>query len=364
VIVFVGIDPAVGPSEQAREAIAHADSVFVDEHAAACVPDATVAPRVRVEQLLERARHGVVARVVAASPVFSEETLAEIAAAIDAPVPVHTLPAPGSLPLSGKRIVVTRASEQAEGMARALRRRGALAVLAPTIAIGPAEDPGPLEQAVRTLERYALVAFTSANGVDAFFRALDGASLDARALRTALVAAIGPGTAASLVRHGVRADVLADEHRGEALAEAVLARVAPGSRVLLPRAAVARNAFPDALAARGVPVDIVEAYRTRPPPEAMVAAALAQLRQTPPDAVAFTASSTVDNFCSLFPEPRELLRGVAVASIGPITSDTCRRLGLEVALESNPYTIPALVAALEAHFARVIGRQSSVVSRQ
>lgn len=350
-IVFVGIDPVLGPSEEARAELARANAVFVDEACAQHLPGAVVAQRVRVEQLLEQAQRGVVVRAAAGTPVFSDDVLAEIAAATEAPLSVRTLPAPGALPLSGKRVVVTRASEQAEGMARALRRRGAIPVLAPTIAIGPALDPAPLEQAVRSLERYALVAFTSANGVDAFFRALGEAGLDARALRTALVAAIGPGTAASLVRHGIRADVLADEHRGEALAEAVLARVAPGSRVLLPRAAVARNAFPDALVARGVPCDIVEAYRTRPPPEAVLADALSHLRRHPPDAIAFTASSTVDNFCSLFPEPKELLRGVAIASIGPITSDTCRRLGLEVSLESDPYTIPALVSALEAYFA-------------
>lgn len=311
-----------------------------------------VAARVRAEDLLEHARDGVVVRALVATPAFSDDALAEIAATVEAPVPVEIIPAEGALPLSGKRVVVTRASEQAEGMARALRRRGAVAILAPTIAIGPPDDPAPLAEAVRALDRYALVAFTSANGVDAFFRVVFEAGLDARALRAALVGAIGPGTAASLARHGVRADVLADEHRGEAFAEAVLARVPRGSRVLLPRAAVARNAFPDALVANGVAVDVLEAYRTRPPPPEVVAAALARWAESPPDAIAFTASSTVDNFCSLFPDARALLRGVAVASIGPITSDTCRRLGLEVALESSPYTIPALVSALEAHFAR------------
>ena len=350
-IVFVGIDPAVGPSSEASEVIARARSVFVDEASASHVRG-VVANAVRVEQLLEAARAGDVVRVVSGAPVFSDEALAEIAAAIDAPVAVRTLPAPGALPLSGKRIVVTRASEQAEGMARALRRRGAIAVLAPTIAIGPAADPAPLAEAVRALGRYALVAFTSTNGVDLFFRALAEAALDARALRSSLVAAIGPGTAASLVRYGIRADVLADEHRGEALAEAVLQRVARGERVLLPRAAVARNAFPDALVAAGVQVDVVEAYRTRPPTAEVVAAALETLRRAPPDAIAFTASSTVDNFCSLFPEPQALLANVVVASIGPITSETCRKRGLTVGVESNPYTIPALVSALEAHFAR------------
>ncbi len=349
-IVFVGVDPTRGLSSDARAELARARVVFADEASAPLAAGAVVAPRLRVEELLEAAARGPVVRLVAGTPVFADDALAEIAAAIDAPVAVRTLPAPGALPLAGKRIVVTRASAQAEGMARALRRRGAIPVLAPTIEIGPPDDPAPLAQAARALDRYALVAFTSANGVEAFFRALDEAGLDARALRGAQVAAIGPGTAGALGRHGIRADVLAAEHRGEALAAAVLARVGPSERVLLPRAAVARDVFPDALAAHGVSCDVVEAYRTRAPSADAVAGALARLRTRPPDAIAFTASSTVENFCALLPAPDVLLRRVAVASIGPITSDTCRRLGLEVAVEANPYTIASLVAALEAHF--------------
>lgn len=337
----------------------------MDPDVARAAPGGVVSLRPDAEALVARAREGLrVARVVAASPTLDDAALAEVAAVAEAALPFAVIPAPSAarLPLAGVRVLVTRASEQAGETARALRRRGAVPIEIPTIVIGPPDDPAPLARAARALDRYDAIALTSANGVRSLFEALRGAGLDARALAGSIVAAIGPGTGAALARNGVRADVTADEHRGEALAATILdalraaeatgrRRDPAGARVLLPRAAVARNALPDALAAAGVFVDVVEAYRTRRPERPIVERLEAALGSRAIDVVAFTASSTVDNLCALIPDARERLRDVVVASIGPITSATCRARGLDVSVEASPYTIPALVAALEAHFA-------------
>ncbi|GAC1574587.1 MAG: uroporphyrinogen-III C-methyltransferase [Polyangiales bacterium] len=257
-----------------------------------------------------------------------------------------------SLPLYGLRVLITRASAQAQGTAKALRMRGAVPLEFPTIVVSPPHDPAPLAEAVKSLARYDAIALTSANGVDAFFAALDSASLDARAIGRALVATIGPGTEKALRRYGVRADLVADEHRGEALASALLqALAARGThspmRVLLPRAEVARDALPETLRAASVPVDVVTAYRTSVPPKERAIELQHAFATRAVDAVLFTASSTVDHFCALLPDAKERLAEIVVASIGPITTEACKRRGVQVDVEANPYTIPSLIKALE-----------------
>lgn len=339
-IVFCGVDPKGELSPRARAALHRARVVVTDPSVAPIVARETKvevhAPR-GIDELLLHARTGVVVRAFAASPLFSDDALAEIASAIDAPIEIEIIPLEHSLPLTGISVLVTRARPQSATMARALRRRGAVPILAPTISIGPPEDSGALRRAIESVAHYDVIAFTSANAVDAFFAALGELGRDARALHGPALAVIGPGTAAALAKYGVRADVTAKEHRGEALAEAVLAR--NPKRVLLPRAAVARDVFPEMLRARGVVVDVIEAYRTRP----------AEAHAPPPfDAVTFTSSSTVERFVELYPNMP--LERVVVASIGPITSETCRKLGIHVNVEASPYTVPALVDALERAF--------------
>jgi len=263
-------------------------------------------------------------------------------------------------PLFGARVLVTRASEQASETAKALRARGALPIEIPTIVLAPPTDPSLLETAVRALERYRVIAFTSANGVDAFFRALTSASLDSRALGHTKIATIGPGTERALRKHGLRGDLVAEEHRGEALAEAILAflRALPEktARVLLPRAEVARDALPDALRAAGFEIDVVPAYRSLPPDAAHVADLRRRLDEGTIDIVLFSASSTVSNLCDAMPDAKQLLERTIVATIGPITSATCRARGVRVDVEASPYTIPALLDALEAHMSKLTVR--------
>ncbi len=255
-------------------------------------------------------------------------------------------------PLLGWRVAVTRAREQAPALARRLRAVGAAPLVVPTIELHPPADLGPLDRAAREASRYDWVALTSANGVASFFAALDRQGLDARALGGVRVAAIGPGTAEALRERGVRADLVPGEYRGEALAEALLGASERPPRVLLPRAAVARDVFPDAIRAAGGEVDVVTAYVARRPDASTADRLRAWLAEGSVDVITLTASSTVTHLLELLgDDARERLAGVTLASIGPITTATAERAGLTVAVTASTYTLEGLVDALEQHAA-------------
>jgi uroporphyrinogen III methyltransferase/synthase len=261
-------------------------------------------------------------------------------------------------PLFGKRVLVTRAAAQAAPTARALRLRGAEPVLLPTIETVPPPDLARVERAVRELGGYHAVAFTSDEAVERLFAAIEASGADARALAGARLCAVGPGTAAALAAHGVRADIVARELRGEGLAEAILAdpalrgRPAP-RRLLLPRALVAREVLPETLRAAGFEVDVVPVYETQKASVARRDELIALLERGAIDAVTLTSSSTADNLCDLLGErAAQLLAGTVVASIGPITGDTARARGLRVDVEAAEHTMAGLLDALEGWFAR------------
>jgi len=265
-------------------------------------------------------------------------------------------------PLFGRRVVVTRAKEQSASMVDALGEEGAEALEFPAIAFEEPTDAAPLARSLDALRegRYAVAVFTSHNGVDRFFRALDARSLDARAFGRTRVAAIGPATAESLRARGVRADLVAKEFVGEALARDVLDALgegAKGARALVARAEVARDALPDALRAAGVEVDVVAVYKTVPAPAEAVASLRGSLEAGAVDAVTFTSSSTVASVCdALGPDAAALLARTTVASIGPVTSETARARGLTVAVEAATYTVAGLLDALRAHFTSALER--------
>jgi uroporphyrinogen III methyltransferase/synthase len=258
-------------------------------------------------------------------------------------------------PLFGKRVLLTRAREQASETAEQLRAQGAEPVVVPAIEIHPPADAEPLRRALAALRsgHYAWVAFTSSNGVERTWGELVASGADARAVAPAKVAAIGPATARALEKRGIRADVVAKEFRGEGLADAMLETMGlggvagRGTRVLLARAAQARDALPEALRAAGCQVDVVPAYETHAPPPDVAEGLVRDLQAGRVDAVAFTSSSTVNNLCDLLgPQAPSLLAGVRVAAIGPITRDTASERGLRVDVVPAQYTVPALVAAL------------------
>jgi uroporphyrinogen III methyltransferase/synthase len=253
-------------------------------------------------------------------------------------------------PLFGRRLLVPRPRDQARATAEAIRRRAAEAIVLPTIEIGPPPDPEALRAAARRVREYDFCLFTSANGVERFFQALAEVSLDARAFAHCRVGAIGPKTAEALLPHGIRADLTAEEFVGESLARAILE--AEGvRRVLIPRARVAREQLPELLRAGGLSVDVVPAYETRPAGFAHKQRLTELLRESKLDVVLLTSSSTVDSLVELLgADAHELLSRVTLASIGPITSATAARHGLEVAVTAEVYTVQGLLDALEKHY--------------
>ena len=256
-------------------------------------------------------------------------------------------------PLAGRVVVVTRPRAQAQVFAGLLEAAGASILLVPTILIEPPASWEPLDRALARLGDYGWAVFTSVNGVEMTRRRLEDKGRGADALRSLRLAAIGPATAEALRALGLETEVVPDEYVAEGLAARLRALIRPADRVLLARAAEARDVLVTELEAAGARVDEVAAYRTRPAAEDA-----GELRRAlvlgKVDVVTFTSSSTVRHFAALFPgeDLQRLLRGVAVACIGPVTGATARELGLETRIVPREYTIPALARAIANHYAR------------
>lgn len=249
--------------------------------------------------------------------------------------------------LAGRRIAVTRPSEDPR-LRALLEAQGAEVLECPVIRIVEPADYGPLDSALRGLDRYGWVVFTSRNGVAAVIRRLADLGLSLAALRDRRLAVIGPGTAETLSEHGLGADVSPVEFRAEALVDALAPHELRGARMLLPRAAVARDVLPHGLRALGALVDVVPAYRTESAgSSARVTELLAAARGRRLDAVTFTSPSTVRQFVDLTgPEALRALEGVLVACIGPVTADAARASGLRVGAVAATYTLAGLVGAV------------------
>lgn len=254
------------------------------------------------------------------------------------------------LPLFGQRIVITRDRTQAGDLASKLHALGACAIELPTIEIRPPLDPEPLKHAIASLESYDWIVFTSVNGVRYFLTALDASHRDLRAMRAKLCA-IGPATRAAVEALHLKVDLMPAEYVAESLIEAFSNVELQGKRVLLPRAAIARDVVPTELAKRGAHVDVVEAYRTGVPADAETRAKAVFASAPPPHWITFTSSSTVKNFLAV--AGRDALDKVRTASIGPVTTATLRMHGIDIAAEASPYTMDGLVKAIVNASARV-----------
>lgn len=251
-----------------------------------------------------------------------------------------------SLPLAGRRVLVTRAAHQASKLSDGLRALGAEPVEVPVLEIRPPISFDPLDAALRQLDSYDWLILTSANAARALAER-------AAALRIPLaqpvrlkVAAIGEATAEAARKAGLQVALVPEAYVAESLVEGLLARAA-GQRILLARAAVARDVIPDALREAGAEVDVVDAYRNVLPE-----AAPEQLRRAIADgldAATFTSSSSATHLAEAARKAgiEWPFEGVPAVSIGPITSQTLRDLGWPPAAEASPSDIPGLVAAIE-----------------
>jgi uroporphyrinogen-III synthase len=269
-------------------------------------------------------------------------------------------------PLCRVRVLVGRARHQAGALSAELRKLGADVIEIPFIEIRKPRSFKPLDTALKSLGTYDWLILTSVNGVEAMWDRMEktregydvscavGASksdsaLAAEGLR---IAAIGPATRKAIEQRDVKVDVVPKEYVAESVVRSLKKKV-KGKRVLLVRAKVARDVIPRELRKAGATVDVVEAYETVVPQSSRVRLrAVLKDPKKRPHVVTFTSSSTVKNFVELLGSTRKArykeLAGIRMASIGPVTSETLRELGLPVDIAAKEFTIPGLVQAISA----------------
>jgi uroporphyrinogen III methyltransferase/synthase len=254
-------------------------------------------------------------------------------------------------PLTGKRIMVTRARAQALDFIHCLENLGAEVVEFPTIEIRPPESFAGLDGALEKIERYDWLILTSVNGVEPFLSRLGAAAKSVASLDHLKVAAIGPQTAGRLEAAGFHNVLVPSRYQAEGILDLLEPETMCGKRVLIPRAAKARDVLPDTLRDWGAKVDVVEAYRTFAPAEDFSAVKLS-LRQGKVDLISFTSSSTVRHFSQLFDGAKlcDILGGTIVACIGPITAKTVEELAGRVTVVAQEFTVAGLLQAIVEHF--------------
>jgi uroporphyrinogen III methyltransferase/synthase len=255
--------------------------------------------------------------------------------------------------LRGKRILVTRARSQASSLAQRIESLGGEVVEFPTIEIRPPESYVPLDQAINQIGSCDWLIFTSVNGVEQFLSRFEKLGKSLADLAGIEVGAIGPETAKRLTAAQIQPSLVPKQYQAEGILEALIPEAVLGKRILIPRAAKARDILPETLRRWGARVNVVEAYQTVLP-QVDVSALCELLREGTIDVITFTSSSTVTNFAVMLRDqdlPRLLSRAV-VACIGPITRKTVEDLGMRPEIVSEEFTIPGLVRAMVDYFSR------------
>jgi len=254
--------------------------------------------------------------------------------------------------LAGKRVVVTRATDQAGELVRMLADAGAEVVEFPTIKTVPPDDTRDLDGAIASLAGFDYVIFTSANALKYFMARMEELGKTPGELRGARIVCVGPKTAHGLADYGLDADILPGQYKAEGVLAALESEDVAGRRFLMPRAEVAREEIPEGLRARGAEVVVATAYRTVAPevdPEYVTRL----FADGGVSAVTFTSTSTVVNFVKIVGDrAREYLSGVCVACIGSVTAKTCEDMGIRVSVVPEDYTVGALFDALTDYFKR------------
>ena len=250
-----------------------------------------------------------------------------------------------SLPLAGRRVLVTRAAHQASKLSKGLRALGAEPVEVPVLEIRPPASFDALDKALHQLGRYDWLILTSANTVRALAERTAALGLALVQPTGLQVAAVGEATADAARKAGFEVAFVPDAYVAESLTKGLIGQVA-GQRILLARAAMARDVIPDALRAAGAEVVVVDAYRNVLPEAAPEMLRMAMKEGI--DAATFTSSSSATHLAEAARAAGiawPLASGPAV-SIGPITSQTLRDLGWPPAAEANPFDISGLIAAV------------------
>jgi len=256
-----------------------------------------------------------------------------------------------SKPLFGKRIVVTRSRDQASVFAESLIDRGATPIEFPSIDVIPPLDWSELDAALKSLETFQWIIFTSANAIRFFFERLQTRGMDIRSLHANKICVVGPKTAEALEKFSLKADLIPAEFKAEGVLAALGDGQVKGMKFLIPRAKVARELIPEKLRERGAEVTVATAYENiRPAADVERVRRLFEEKRIA--AVTFTSSSTVNNFVEMLGQKEyiKLVSGVAVACIGPVTAKTAEECGMKVDIMPKEYTIPALVDAMVEYY--------------
>lgn len=252
-------------------------------------------------------------------------------------------------PLFGKHIIVTRARAQASSLVDCLESLGADVLEAPAIRTVAKPLTEAMQNTLQQVSDYHTVTFTSAQGVEFFFKALTSLHMDARVLAGKQLCAIGSATAAALTKHGLLADIVPSDYRAESLVMALAGRIQAGDKMLLIQPVIARSVIPTELEKADVQTDILRLYETVQDGRGADDLRNA-LEEGSVDYITFTSSSTVTNTLELLGnEAVQLLKKATVACIGPITAATCYELGVSADIISETFTIDAMVEAIVAH---------------
>jgi len=253
--------------------------------------------------------------------------------------------------LVGKKILITRARKQSGEFATQLKKLGAEVIEFPTIEIVPPLRWKELDQAIDQLKSYDWIIFTSANGVHFFWQRLRETGKSNRLPSSLKVCAIGPATANQLKERGVSVHYIPKEFIAEAILKGFEKMTIKGKRILLARAKKARDILPKGLRKMGVEIDVVEAYRTVKP-KGGSKRLKKLLTEGGIDVITFTSSSTVNHFAELLNKEdlKKLLKGIAIACIGPVTAKTAKEWGMKVQIQPKQYTIPGLTKAIAEYF--------------
>jgi uroporphyrinogen III methyltransferase/synthase len=257
-------------------------------------------------------------------------------------------------PLSGRRIIVTRAAEQAGEFSTLLTDRGATVLECPTIKLIEPASWLDLDAAIANLSTFDWLILTSANAVRFFFTRLETHGLDSRSLGKCQVCAVGPKTSEIFIRYGIRPDLIPANYKAEGIVDELAQRNIAGTSILYPRADLARDIIPQELVKLGANVSAPTIYQNVLP-ERLCPETLLALEKRSVDCITFTSSSTVLNMVKLLGSDLliDLLKGVAVASIGPITSKTCREIGLKVDIQPETFVLAELTESIQKHFSSI-----------
>lgn len=256
-------------------------------------------------------------------------------------------------PLFGTRVLVTRARAQSSDLVDRIEELGGEPCEFPVIETRETSDPAAvalLEAALQDAGQYDWVMFTSVNGVEYFFSWLKKHRIDIRQFHRSRIAAVGPRTAEALEKYGLFVDVLPVKFQAEELLGSLSASLIPGQRVLLPRGDLAREVLPRELMKKGlIPVEI-DVYETIIA-EDQDEQTLELLQKGKVDIITFASSSTVINLLEVLrrmgvEQPLELLQGIEIACIGPVTAQTAREYGLQVTIQPEDATIDSLIDSI------------------